>query len=74
VRYSHIMDPRTGSPVQGVLSVAVLTSSGAAGDALDDAFFVLGPERTGAYLKRLRNTEALFFLPNATHGWTMTHQ
>ncbi len=74
VRYSHIMDPRTGSPVQGVLSVAVLTSSGAAGDALDDAFFVLGPERSRAYLKRLRNTEALFFLPNATHGWTMVHQ
>lgn len=74
VRYSHIMDPRTGSPVQGVLSVAVLTSSGAAGDALDDALFVLGPERSRAYLKRLRNTEALFFLPNATHGWTMVHQ
>src|SRR5205823_4576390 len=53
VRYSHIMDPRTGSPVQGVLSVAVLTSSGTAGDALDDAFFVLGPERTREYLKRL---------------------
>ena len=74
VRYSHIMDPRTGRPVQGVLSVAVLTSSGAAGDALDDALFVLGVERSRAYLKRSRNTEALFFLPNATHGWTMVHQ
>src|SRR5258708_26527715 len=39
VRYSHIMDPRTGRPVQGVLSVAVLASSGTAGDALDAAFF-----------------------------------
>ena len=66
VRYSHIMDPRTGRPVQGVLSVAVLTSSGTAGDALDDAFFVLGPERSRAYLNQLRGTEALFFLPDET--------
>jgi thiamine biosynthesis lipoprotein len=74
VRYSHIMDPRTGSPVQGVLSVAVMTSSGTAGDALDDAFFVLGPERTRAYLRRLPKTEVMFFLPDAAHGWTMVHQ
>ena len=53
VRYSHIMDPRTGRPVQGVLSVAVLASSGTAGDALDTAFFVLGPERSRPYLNRL---------------------
>ena len=46
VRYSHIMDPRTGRPVQGVLSVAVMTTTGTEGDALDDAFFVLGPART----------------------------
>jgi FAD:protein FMN transferase len=71
VRYSHIMDPRTGRPVQGVLSVAVLASSGTAGDALDDAFFVMGPERSRAYLKTLPGTEALFFLPDATRGWKL---
>src|SRR5438034_148742 len=71
VRYSHIMDPRTGRPVQGVLSVAVLANSGTAGDALDDAFFVLGPERSRAYLNRLPGTEAMFFLPDASRGWTM---
>ena len=41
--YSHVMDPRTGGPSRGA-SVAVLASSGTAGDALDNAFFVLGPE------------------------------
>jgi thiamine biosynthesis lipoprotein len=66
VTYSHIMDPRAGRPVQGVLSVAVLASSGTAGDALDDAFFVLGPEGSRAYLSRLRDTEAFFFLPAST--------
>ena len=71
VRYSHIMDPRTGRPVQGVLSVAVLTSNGTAGDALDDAFFVMGPERSRAYLKTLPGTKALFFLPDAKRAWKL---
>lgn len=69
--YSHIMDPRTGKPAQGVLSVAVLASTGTAGDALDDAFFVLGPERSREYLNRLRDTEALFFLPDQSRGWIL---
>ena len=63
VTYSHIMDPRTGRPVQGVLTVAVLASSGMAGDALDNAFFVLGPEGSRAYMNALAGTEAYFFLP-----------
>ena len=73
VRYSHIMDPRTGRPVQGVLSVAVLANSGTAGDALDDAFFVLGPDGSRSYLKRWPGTEAFFFIPDAMHGWRMVH-
>jgi thiamine biosynthesis lipoprotein ApbE len=47
--------------------VAVLASSGTAGDALDDAFFVLGPERSRGYLTRLHDTEAIFFLPTSAH-------
>jgi len=74
VKYSHIMDPRTGRPVQGVLGVAVLAESGTAGDALDDALFVMGVERSRAYLKQLRGTEAYFFLPDATRGWRIVHQ
>ena len=74
VRYSHIMDPRTGRPAQGVLSVAVLASSGTAGDALDDAFFVLGPERSRGYLTRLHDTEAIFFLPDAHGGWNVVRE
>jgi FAD:protein FMN transferase len=72
VTYSHIMDPRAGRPVQGVLSVAVVTSSGTAGDALDNAFFVLGPERSREYLSRLSTTEVFFFLPDAKLSWTIT--
>jgi thiamine biosynthesis lipoprotein len=62
VTYSHIMDPHTGRPVQGMLSVAVIASSGTAGDALDDAFFVMGAEGSRAYLEKLPDTEAFFLL------------
>jgi thiamine biosynthesis lipoprotein len=74
VRYSHIMDPRTGKPAQGVLSVAVLTGSGTAGDALDNAFFVLGPDRSRSYLKHLHDTEVIFFLPDSRRGWTAVRE
>jgi FAD:protein FMN transferase len=70
VIYSHIMDPRSGQPVQGVLSVAVLAESATAGDALDNAFFVLGPEGSRAYLRRRAGVEAVFFLPQAKGEWT----
>src|SRR4029453_1495165 len=79
VRYSPFMGPPIGRPVQGLLSVAVLTSSGTAGDALDHAFFVLDPERSRGYVNRLHGTEAMFFLPasarlkseRASAGWTV---
>ena len=73
VTYAHIMDPRTGRPVHGMLSVAVLARSGTAGDALDDVFFVQGVEKSRGYLKRLPSTEAFFFLPGAGRGWRMVH-
>ncbi len=73
VRYSHIMDPRTGMPAQGMLSVAVLTNSGTAGDALDDAFFVLGPEGTRKMLDRLTRTEAFLSLPGPNGASTVVH-
>jgi thiamine biosynthesis lipoprotein len=73
VTYSHIMDPRTARPVQGVLSVAVLSASGTEGDALDDALFVRGVEGSKAYVKRLPATEAFFFVPRADGRWRMAH-
>jgi thiamine biosynthesis lipoprotein ApbE len=46
-----------------VAGVAVVTGTGTAGDALDDAFFVLGVTGSQQYLKSLPETEAFFFLP-----------
>ena len=67
VTYSHIMDPRTGRPVQGMLSVAVLSATGTSGDALDDALFVLGVE-DGRRLLRAHPDADAYFLPEGTSG------
>lgn len=71
VRYSHIMDPRTGMPVQGVLSVLVITQTGTAGDALDNVFYVLGVENSGKLLESLADTEVRFFVPDSGKRWKM---
>jgi FAD:protein FMN transferase len=71
IRYSHIMDPRTGQPSRGVLGVAVLTSSGTQGDALDNALFVQGAAKGRTYVEALPGTEAIFFLPAPEASWTM---
>ena len=68
------MDPRSGRPVQGILSVAVLADTGTAGDALDDAFFVLGPNNSQRYLNQLPQTEAWMFLPASNGRWNVVHQ
>jgi thiamine biosynthesis lipoprotein len=71
VTYSHVMDPRTGRPARGVLSVAVLTDYATAGDALDDILFVLGPERGRSHVRRVPSTEALLFLPRRGGRWKL---
>jgi thiamine biosynthesis lipoprotein len=74
VRYSHIMDPRTGRPVQGVLTVAVLSDTGTDGDALDDALFVLGPAASRQLLNQVPGTAALWMLPRGARGWTIVRE
>jgi FAD:protein FMN transferase len=41
-RYGHVIDPRTGRPVQGALLAALITSSPTDGDALSTALLTLG--------------------------------
>ncbi len=41
--YGHIMDPRTGRPAEGLISVTVISSSAYQCDTWDTPLFVLGP-------------------------------
>lgn len=44
-RYGHIIDPRTGYPVEGVLGTTVVAASAMQADALSTCLFVVGEER-----------------------------
>jgi thiamine biosynthesis lipoprotein len=48
-RYGHVIDPRTGWPASGVLSVSVVTAEGAVSDALSTAFLAGGLELARRY-------------------------
>lgn len=62
VRYAHIVDPRTGWPVQGVASVSVLAPTGVASDALSTTLFVLGVVRGCAVAAVLPGVAAVWVL------------
>lgn len=67
-RYGHILDPRSGLPAEGVLSVSVFSPSATDADALSTAFFILGPEEAGRYCERHPEVGALFVLPSGHAG------
>jgi thiamine biosynthesis lipoprotein len=50
--YSHIMDPRTGSPAEGTLSVSVLSPRTIDSEAWATAFFVNGLEWTRRHQRK----------------------
>ena len=45
VRYHHIINPKTGDSARGVRSVTVIGPDATLTDGLDNAVFILGPER-----------------------------
>ncbi len=50
-RWHHIIDLKTGMPVQHTTSVTVVCNSGFYGDAVDTAMFIMGAEKTLSKLK-----------------------
>ncbi len=50
-RYGHIIDPRTGWPASGVVSVTVVAATAMTCDAWDTGLFVLGAEKARAVAK-----------------------
>ena len=58
-RYSHIIDPRTGIPSQGIVSCTVFAGKAELADAIATAIFVMGVESGLFLIDQLPNIEAI---------------
>lgn len=59
IRYSHIIDPRSGFPAQGVVSVSVFAKQTEIADALATGIFVLGVEVGLNLVNQLKGIECI---------------
>jgi thiamine biosynthesis lipoprotein len=59
VRYHHILDPATGYPVTGVVSVTIVARDATSADALSTLVFVLGRERGMRYVEANAGVEGV---------------
>ncbi len=57
--YSHIIDPRTGYPSKGILSVSILAKSAELADALATSVFVMGVETGLDFINQLNGVECI---------------
>lgn len=68
-RLAHILDPRTGWPVQhGLGSVTVVAPEGLQADALSTTLFVLGPEAGLKFVEEWKEAAALFIVREKGEG------
>jgi len=70
-KYCHIMDPRTGQPVEGMLSATVLADTAIAADALSTSVFVLGEEKGMRLIESLPGVEGMLIVrqPDSPQGF-----
>jgi thiamine biosynthesis lipoprotein len=70
-RYSHILDPRTGEPIEGRSAVSVIAPRGLIADGVATAIDVMGPPTGLALLNQYPKTAALVVIQQqdelATH-------
>lgn len=65
-RYSHVIDPKTGRPVDnGVVSVSILADTCALADGLATAIMVMGPDAGQTLLNRLDSVEGMILAINS---------
>jgi FAD:protein FMN transferase len=66
-RFGHVLDPRSGWPAEGALSVSVVADDAATADALATAFFVGGAELARSYCAEHAETLVIFTPDLAPH-------
>lgn len=59
IRYTHIIDPRTGYPATGIISVTVFAPKAELADALATSVFVMGKEVGLNRIEQLPNVECI---------------
>lgn len=59
VRYAHIIDPRSGYPAKGIISVTVFAPKAELADALATSIFVMGKEVGLNRIEQLPNVECI---------------
>jgi thiamine biosynthesis lipoprotein len=63
IRYSHVIDPRTGYPVSnGVVSVSIIAENCTLADGLATAVMIMGPEKGLDLVNRLEGVEGLIIV------------
>jgi thiamine biosynthesis lipoprotein len=69
-RFSHIIDPRTGYPVDnGVVSVSIVAGSCMLADGLATAVMVMGLERGLMLIRSLKDVEAFVIVETRPHEY-----
>ncbi|MFD2824997.1 FAD:protein FMN transferase [Leeuwenhoekiella polynyae] len=66
IRYSHIIDPRSGYPATGIISATVFASKAELADALATSVFVMGIEVGLNRINQLPNIECIIIDENGT--------
>jgi thiamine biosynthesis lipoprotein len=64
--YGHIMDPRTGRPAEGLISVTVVSQSAFTCDAWDTPLFVLGLDEAKRVAKKRDDIAVILVEPGAS--------
>lgn len=60
-KYHHILDPKTGMPVENhLLSVTILSKSSTDGDALSTSCYVMGYKKAKKWIEKTPGVEAVF--------------
>lgn len=67
-RYSHIIDPRSGWPAQGMMSATVLCKSAAVADSLATALFVMGKEAAREFCEEHQQISAILVYQDSKTG------
>jgi thiamine biosynthesis lipoprotein len=67
-RYCHIFDPRTGQPVEGLLSVSLVADTGLIADAYATAVFVMGWDGGREFVESHPGLEAVIVATGDSEG------